>query len=128
MLAKCDKILSMSGKMLSMSDEMLAMCDKMLSMSDEMLAMSDEVLYMSDEMFSFSRFIYTGKTLVDQTDVVTFLETAKLFQVILFYLIVLIIDMFLILVHILDVLLIEECLELLFSGCRFIFIPKPGGV
>ena len=114
MLAKCDKILSMSGKMLSMSDEMLAMCDKMLSMSDK--------------MFSFSRFIYTGKTLVDQTDVVTFLETAKLFQVILFYLIVHIIDMFLILVHILDVLLIEECLELLFSGCRFIFIPKPGGV
>ena len=60
----------------------------MLAMSDEMLSTSDKMLSMSDEMFSFSRFIYTGKTLVDQTDVVTFLETAKLFQVIFFYLIV----------------------------------------
>ena len=90
--------------------------------------MSDEILSMSDKIFSLLRFIYTGKTLVDQTDVVKFLETAKVFQVILFYLIVHIHDMFLILVHILDVLLIEECLELLFSGCWFIFIPKPGGV
>ena len=68
----------------------------MLAMFDKMLSMSDEMLSMSDKMFSFSRFIYTGKTLVDQTDVVTFLETAKLFQVIFFYLIVHIHDMFLI--------------------------------
>ena len=115
---------------LSMSDEMLAMCDKMLSMSDKMMSMSDKMMSMSDKMFSFSRFIYTGKTLVDQADIVTFLETAKLFQVILFYLIVHIInDMFLILVlpncpYIVD----RECLKLSFSGCRFIFNPKPGGV
>ena len=62
------------------------------------LSMSDEILSMSDKIFSLLRFIYTGKTLVDQTDVVKFLETAKVFQVILFYLIVHIIDMFLILV------------------------------
>ena len=75
------------------------MSDVILSMSDKMFSMSDKMLSMSDEMFSFSRFIYTGKTLVDQTDVVTFLETAKLFQVIFcFYLTVHIHDMFLIIV------------------------------